>query len=170
MPRALIFIAQQGYQDVELKGTRDGLETAGFSITLTSKEAGECVGKYDGRETADIAMRDVHVMDFDCIAFIGGPGAGAYANDGDALQLANDAVRADKIVGAICIAPTILAKARLLEGKHATVFESDEAIATLKEYGALYTGDSVTVDGKIVTGNGPKAAEEFGVTLAKMAS
>jgi protease I len=169
MRKVLFIIAQQGYQDRELEGTRQGLVDAGFSVVLASTEAGECSGKFGGRELADVALRDVNVQDYDRIAFIGGPGAAALADDHEALRIANDAVRADVPLGAICIAPVILAKARVLTGRKATVWNLDgEQGAVLEKAGATYTGDLVTVDGKIVTGNGPEAAVEFGKTLAAL--
>jgi putative intracellular protease/amidase len=32
----------------------------------------------------------------------------------------------------------------------------------------IYTGKNVEVDGKIITGNGPKASREFGRKIAEM--
>jgi len=169
MPTVLIIIAPEGYQDVEYEGTRKGLEEAGFDIVIASKEAGECHGKLGGTEQATVALRDVNIEDYDRIGFIGGPGAGAYASDPEALKIANDTARAGKPLGAICIAPTILAKAQVLSGKKATVWDNNgENQALLEKYGAQYTGDDITVDGMIVTGNGPGAAEEFGKALAAL--
>lgn len=167
MPKALVVIAQEGYQDKELEGTRSGLLAAGFEVVIASKQVGKCAGKFGGAEHAQVAMGDVRMEDFDRVAFIGGPGAAAYASDPDALHLAQEVARAEKPLGAICIAPTILAKAHVLEDKRATVWDSGgEQIALLERYGATYSGESVTVDGNIVTGNGPEAAEEFGRAFA----
>ena len=167
--KVLIIIAPEGYQDVEYQGTRDGLEGAGYEITVGSTEAGECRGKLGGSEQATVALRDVNIEDYDKIAFIGGPGAHALAQDPEALRIAGETARAGKPLGAICIAPTILAKAHVLEGKRATVWDSGgEQQALLEKYGAEYTGEEVTIDGQIVTGNGPAAAEEFGKTLARL--
>ena len=169
MKSALLIIAQSGYQDHELAGTRDGLVAAGFDIVLASKEAGECTGKLGGTENATVALRDVSVADYDRIAFIGGPGMIPYADEPDAVAVARAAGEAGMPLGAICIAPTILAKAHVLEGKRATVWDSDgEQEALLKQYDALYTAEDVTVDGQIVTANGPHAAEEFGKTFAAL--
>ena len=64
----------------------------------------------------------------------------------------------------ICIGPRILANAGLLKGVKATCFESEaEAIGKL---GAVFTGNDVERDGKVITGNGPHAAAEFGRTIA----
>lgn len=168
MTPALIIIAQKGYQDKELAGTRKELEEAGFNVTLASTEAGTCSGKLGGTETAKIALRDVVVPRFHRIVFIGGPGAHELAADVDALNVARAAVKAQIPLGAICIAPTILAAAGVLQGKKATVWDDGERtqIKFLEEHGATYSGEVVTVDGLIVTGNGPEAAEEFGRVLA----
>lgn len=169
MNTALIIIAKEGYQDKELAGTRAGLEAAGFTVTIASTEEGPCTGKLGGTETAAIALRDVVVSRFDRIAFIGGPGAHALVNNFDALNVARAAAKRNMPLGAICIAPTILAAAGVLDGKRATVWDKDgEQERFILEHGATYTGELVTVDGMIVTGNGPDAAEEFGKTLAAL--
>lgn len=167
MPRALIILAQQGYQDKEYEGTKKGLRSAGYEITVASTEEGECVGKYGSTEVSKIALRDVDVSKFDKVAFIGGPGAAALADNEDAKRIARDALQLGKKLGAICIAPTILARAGVLKGKKATVWDSNGVQATLlQSEGAINTGEMVTVDGDIVTANGPDAAEEFGMALA----
>lgn len=170
MRTALIILAQQEFQDHEYEGTRKGLVDAGFVVVIGSKKKGECTGKFGGKVDAAIALKDVKVTDYDRIAFIGGPGAAAYASDHEALKIANDAVRANIPLGAICIAPTILAKARVLENRKATVWDDGQGtqIAMLTDMGAIYTGDTITVDGLIVTGNGPEAAEEFGRAFASL--
>ncbi|MDD5469653.1 MAG: DJ-1/PfpI family protein [Candidatus Peribacteraceae bacterium] len=170
MKRALLVIAQRNYQDLELSGTRDVLLEAGFTVEFASSEAGACHGKFGGIEQADFALRDVVVKEYDCIAFIGGPGAAVFASDPEALRIANEAAHAEIPLGAICIAPVILAKARVLEGRRATAWDDDgKQSALLTQYGATFTGDSVVVDGNIATGNGPDAAEEFGRALVRIA-
>lgn len=167
--KALLIITKQGYQDVELKGTRDGLLAAGFSVVLASTEAGECIGKYDGREEATIAMKDVKVADYNRIGFIGGPGAFALRDNTDAHRIARETVQAKKPLGAICIAPMILASSGVLQGKKATVATpTDEQVPFFEKQGVTYTGEDVTVDGLIVTANGPKAAEQFGRQFASL--
>lgn len=167
MRSCLLVIAKEGYQDKELEGTRRGLEEGGFSLMLASTEIGPCTGKFGGTEEATIALRDVDVSAYDRIAFIGGPGAKALREDEDALRVAREACAKGMIVGAICIAPTILAAAGALKGKRATVWNEDgEQSGYIEGHGASYTGQPVTVDGTIVTGDGPASAEAFGKALA----
>ncbi len=160
MKRAALIIAKEGFQDIELNGTRQALVNAGYEITLISTETGRCIGKFEGEEEATLALADLAVDTYDCIAFIGGPGAAALAENEEAKRIARDAVQAHIPLGAICVAPTILARAGVLKKKKATVCPGNEQI--LAEEGAQNTGKAVTVDGLIVTGNGPDAAAEFG--------
>ncbi|PIR71487.1 MAG: hypothetical protein COU43_02395, partial [Candidatus Nealsonbacteria bacterium CG10_big_fil_rev_8_21_14_0_10_37_25] len=69
-----------------------------------------------------------------------------------------------KVLASICISPVILAKAGVLKGKKATVWSSpmDKVpVRILEENEAIYQDKSVVADGKIVTANGPAAAEKF---------
>ena len=167
MKKALLIIAKQGFQDVELQGTRDGLTDADFDVILASTEAGPCIGKFGGEEDAAIVLKDVNVKDYDRIGFIGGPGAAQLWQNAEAKRIAQDTVKAKKPLGAICIAPKILAAAEVLVGKKATVWnEDDDQAGFMALHDCEYTGEDVTVDGLIVTGNGPKAAEEFGRVFA----
>ena len=169
MKSALLILAQKGYQDVELQGTRDGLTAAGFKVVLASTKKGECVGKFDGREMAQIGLKDVKVKDYDRVAFIGGPGMMQAWQDEEMKRVAREAVENDIVLGAICIAPKILASAEVLVGKKATVANGDgDQDGFLALHDCEYTGEPVTVDGKIVTANGPDAAEEFGKALAAL--
>ena len=110
--------------------------------------------------------KDIKFEDFDGIFFVGGGGAAVYFEDNVIHNIARQFYDNGKLVSAICIAPVILANAGLLQNKKATVFP-DGADALLQN-GAIYTGNSVEVDGKIVTGNGPQAAKQFAEELLKI--
>lgn len=167
--KALIVIAPEGYQDHEFDGTCSGLRKAGFDIVVGSSHKGECYGKLGGIVQSSISLRDVNVEQYDRIAFIGGPGAKVYDADPDALRIVRDTVHAQKSLGAICIAPRILAAAGVLKGKRATVWNDDrEQGVFLEEHGAHYVPEHVVVDGMIVTADGPSVAEEFGRTFASL--
>ena len=68
-----------------------------------------------------------------------------------------------KLTSAICLAPMTLANAGLLKGKKATIWK--DAVVDFKTKGVVYTGKPVERDGRIITGSGPEAAEEFGKAL-----
>ncbi|MBU1999205.1 MAG: DJ-1/PfpI family protein, partial [Candidatus Omnitrophica bacterium] len=113
----------------------------------------------------DMLFTDINIKDFDGIVFVGGKGASAYFDDPVAHKLAQDSLKENRILGAICIAPVILARAGVLKGKKATVWSSEAG--QLRDKGADYTGQNVERDGKIITAAGPFAANEFGEELAR---
>ena len=163
--RVLLVIAPSNFRDEELFDSKAALEQSGAETTIASRQTGTITGMLGGKAEATLALADVNPADFDAVVFIGGTGASAYFDDGTAQQIAKDAVSQGKVVAAICIAPSILANAGLLDGKDATAFESEAG--NLKAKGADYTGKAVTVDGKLITGNGPGAARQFGQEIAK---
>ena len=73
----------------------------------------------------DITLDQIDPGAFDAVIFVGGGGSEVYFDDPKAHNIARKAFKAKKLVCAICIAPSILAKAGLLEGRKATVWEGD---------------------------------------------
>lgn len=163
--KVLMVLAPKDFRDEEYQKPRGILESAGFAVEVASKEVSEAVGMFGAKATVDKDIAQVNVDDYDAVVFVGGTGAVVYFDDQAALSLAKSAFEKGKVVGAICIAPSILANAGILTGKKVTAFSSEAG--NLQTKGAQYTGEAVTVDGKIVTARGPEAAEEFGRKLVE---
>ena len=70
----------------------------------------------------------------------------------------------DRLVSAICAAPSILASLGLLDGRRATCHPDFEGSMP----GAVLTGESVTVDGNMITGQGLGAAFPFAFELVRI--
>lgn len=164
--KVLMVIAPKDFRDEEYQKPRIVLENAGAQITVVSKGVKIATGTLGATVNIDKDLSEVNVADYDAIIFVGGVGASIYFNDQTAFSLAQQAVQQGKVVGAICIAPSILANAGILQGKNATCFSSEAGNLQVK--GANYTGQSVTIDGNIVTANGPGAAEEFGKKITEL--
>jgi len=163
--KVLMVVAPQNFRDEEYQKPRQILEQAGFEIEVASKGVSEAVGMFGAKARVDKDITQVNVDDYLGVVFVGGTGAAVYFEDQNALNLAKNAFEKGKVVGAICIAPSILANAGILEGKKATVFFSEKESLTTK--GVQYTGELVTVDGNIVTANGPGAVEKFGKKIVE---
>jgi protease I len=164
--KVLMVVAPQNFRDEEYQKPRQVLEAGGWQIEVASRGVNEAVGMFGAKAKIDKDISQVNVDDYLGVVFVGGTGAAIYFEDQTALTLAKTAFEKGKVVGAICIAPSILANAGILEGKRATAFSSEQENLTAK--GAFYTGQSVTVDGKIVTANGPAAAGEFGEKILSL--
>jgi len=166
-----MIIAFREFRDEEYFIPKQVLGAAGAEITTCSSSLGKAIGKLGGEIEINILIKDLKVADYDAVLFIGGPGAANYISNSACHRIARQAVEADRVLGAICIAPAILAKAGVLDGKKATVWSSvmdKSAVKILEENGAIFQKDSVVVDGKIVTGNGPGAAKEFGEKIVEI--
>ena len=171
--KALLIIAFQNYQDIEYGETRKALEKADIAVMVASTKLGMARGKLGGTTKVDLLLEQVDVDDYDAIIFIGGPGAVEYIKNEKALEIAKKAKVLDKLLGAICIAPAILAKAGVLSEKKATIWTSEEdksPIKFLKEGKAKFIDQDVVVDGRVVTACGPHAAKKFGGTIAELLS
>jgi len=159
-------IAAELFRDEEYLVPKELLEKSGHKVLTVSTTLDYAQGKLGAKVKPDCLLRDLSVARADALVFVGGGGSSQYFNDLSAHRLARDFYKQGKVVGAICIAPVILANAGLLRGKKATVFP--DGAADLLKGGAIYTGEPVVTDGLIITGNGPTAAAAFGEELARL--
>ncbi len=111
----------------------------------------------------DINISLVNQEDFAGIVIIGGSGTHILFDNEILLNLISQFFGEGKLVAAICSAPTILANAGILKDKNATCFPGYED--KLESKGAKLTYENVTIDGNIITANGPDAASEFGTAI-----
>lgn len=168
---AIFIIAFQNFRDEEYFRPREVLEKAGFQITVASTEKGIAQGIEGGEVKIDFTIDSVKAADFDAVIFVGGPGAIKHQDNKGFHQLAQGAMGQGKIVAAICIAPTILAKAGVLDGKRATVWSSAldrRPVQLLQEEGAIFENKPVVIDGKLITATGPQVAKEFGEAIVQV--
>lgn len=165
MKRVVMLIAQNTFRDEEYEVPKRVLESKGAHVTTASRTAGKCIGKLGAVVEAQISLTESTQQDWDAVVFVGGAGAAEYFDDPEAHTLARKAA-SEGVVAAICIAPSILARAGILKGIEATAYPSqkDDLVA----YGALWNDGPVVRRGNVVTGNGPDAAEEFGEEVAAL--
>lgn len=161
--QAVMIIAKSKFRDEELAEPKKIMEKEGIKVTVASSSLAEAKGMLGAKVKPRILVKNVKVKDYDIIVFVGGIGAKEYFNDKTAHKIAKDAVKEKKVLGAICIAPSILANAGVLKGLKATVYKSEKK--NLEKHKAKYTGKLVEKAGNIITANGPKAAKEFGKAL-----
>ncbi len=166
MPAVLMVIAPSQFRDEEYARPKEVFERHGYDVVTASVAPGPCRGRFGMMARAEEAMLDVDTSKFDAVAFIGGAGARVFFDDHYAHRVARAMAESGDVVAAICIAPSTLAHAGLLAGKTVTSFPSQES--DLKEHGAVYTGNPVEVDGRIVTANGPEAADAFGEAIVAL--
>jgi protease I len=168
--KAVMLIAFRDFRDEEYFVTKEILEKAGIEIKTASNKMGRAIGKFGGDTEVDLLVSQINVSDFDAIIFVGGPGCLDALDNEESYRIAREAVSQNKVLAAICISPVILARAGVLRGKRATVWNDfvKSQAKILKREGAIFEDKPVVVDGKIVTANGPEAAKDFGEAILSL--
>jgi deglycase len=158
-----LVIAEKMFRDEEYLEPKMLLEQAEVRVLTVSTTLKKAVGKLGLVVQPDVLLRDLKNHPLDALIFIGGAGSSQYFEDKIAHDLAWHFYNQGKIVGAICSAPVILAKAGLLKGRKATVFPSDKDHLVANQ--AIYTGSQVEIDDRLITGCGPEVSKQFGKEL-----
>lgn len=169
---AALIIAEKTFRDEEYQIPKEMLEKAGVKVLTVSTTLNKAIGKLGMEAQPDLLISALDKHELDALIFIGGGGSSQYFKDPTAHNLARKMFSQGRIVGAICIAPVILAEAGILQGLKATVYPDGKTV--LQEKGAAYTGNGVEIDRSapskaiVITGAGPEAAPEFGKQLVKL--
>lgn len=163
MAKVYVFLAN-GFEDVEALIPIDVLRRGGVEVVTVSTTEEPIVTSAHGVGTcADKAFEVCDFSDADLLMLPGGmPGANNLYEHEGVCQAVRDQSAKGKKVAAICAAPAVvLAPLGILDGKKATCYPGFEG--ALKD--ATYTGDLVTVDGNVTTGEGPAAAFPYAYEL-----
>jgi len=112
---------------------------------------------------ADTTWSEINLDEFGAIVLPGGgKGTEVLKHDERILKAVHQFAITDRHVCAICAAPTVLAKAGVLEGRTATCYPS-----CAEELGDAYDNAPVIADGNIITSQGPGTALLFSLVLVQ---
>lgn len=169
--RVLVPLAD-GFEEIEAIAIVDTLRRAELEV-VTAALRGDASRIVHGAHGIDVvADRDFAACTapdappFAALVLPGGmPGTQHLGDDPRVLALVREMHAAGKLVAAICAAPSVLAKAGVLEGVPATSFPGFQA----KLAGAQVERERrVVVSGSIVTSQGPGTALEFALELVHL--
>ncbi len=170
MVKVALIIAFRDFRDEEYFIPREKLEEAGFEVLTASTSKGKALGKLGGEAESDLLIEDLDVSDYNAVLFIGGPGAHKLIENEQCRRIAREALKEEIVLGAICIAPAILARAGVLKRKKATVWSGamdKSAVKILKEEGADYLPEPLVESDNVVTASGPDSAQAFAEKIIK---
>ena len=143
-------------------GKRNGDGSAGRGGAADEDEVGAVRGSHGIRIVPDAALEDIGPEDFDAVVLPGGyPGFVHLGEDERVLDLVRRMDGLGKYVAAICGAPSVLIKAGVVEGRHATIHPAGRKDLTDDQY----VDDRVVVSGKLVTSKAAGTAMEFALRL-----
>ena len=156
-----------GFEEAEALVTADVLRRADVPVTLAGIGGELITGAHGIAVRADAPVESVKLKEDDMVVLPGGMGGVAsIEGSGPAMALIRQAGTDVRLrLAAICAAPTLLARARLLApGVRAVCYPGMEG--ELIEAGAVPAMDQpVVIQGRLVTGRGPGAAFDFGLAM-----
>ena len=157
-----------GFEEMEALVPADLLRRAGVEVALVGVSGELVPGGHNIVVKADLPLSEVRFEDMEGVMLPGGGvGVANLGADANVEALVKGAAAQDKLVSAICAAPSLLSKWGLLEGKQAVCYPTwKDKIAD-----ACYLpGEKLAVEGKTVTGQAAGASFEFGLKLIEVLS
>jgi len=165
--KILMVIPHTQFRDEEFFEPKKIFESEGATVTVASATVRPCHGTKGGTVTSQVAIADAKAEEFDALVICGGPSAPDFLwNDKKLAELAAAMSAAGKVIAAISLATVVLAKAKLLAGKNATVYFLPQAIQELKTAGATYVTDPLVVQEKLIMAEGPMESVRFGQAIS----
>ena len=164
----IAILATNGFEQSELVEPKKALEDAGATVHVVSPESGSIKGwdQEDWGDSVDVdkTLADVDASAYDALVLPGGqmnPDTLRVNDDALAFVKAFDA--AGKPIAAICHAPWLLVETGIVEGRHATSYESIRT--DLENAGAKVRDESVVVcphgNGPLITSRNPDDLPDF---------
>ncbi len=156
-----IFLAE-GFEEIEALAPLDIMRRAGIEVKTIGVMGEFVTGAHKITVKADALIDDVDYSLIDAIILPGGlPGTTNLEKD-EKVQAAIDyAAENDKLVCAICAAPSILGHKGLLKDKEATCYPGFEDSFD----GGKYLKKPVVKSGNFITSNGMGSAYDFGFEI-----
>ncbi|HNH85504.1 MAG TPA: type 1 glutamine amidotransferase domain-containing protein [Solirubrobacterales bacterium] len=162
--RVAILVANEGVEEIELKGPLQALRDAGAEVDLVAPEEGQ-VQAFNHLDkgspfTVDRTVSEVSSDEYAALVLPGGvANPDNLRTHEDAVAFAGSFFEAGKPVGAICHAPWTLVEAGVLEGRTLTLWPSLKT--DIENAGATWVDEEVHVDGEFVTSRRPDDLESF---------
>ena len=167
--KVLMVIAQRKFRDEEFEHPKAVFLGKGFAVIVAAPEKKECTGMKGATVMPDLSIADAAARQYDAVVVVGGSGAKeSLWGNRTLFNILNAHHAAGKPVAAICIAPVVLAQAGLLKGISATVFKAPDTLEQFASHGVTLEEKNVAISGTIVTADGPAAARQFGLAVAKL--
>lgn len=165
MKKVNIYLAD-GFEEIEAVTVIDVLRRAGIevkAVSVTGKK--EVKGAHAITITADALFEAVNNQEADAVVLPGGMPGTNNLNAHTALKnLLIYFSEANKLVGAICAAPSILGKLGLMIGRRTTCYPGFEQYLG----GAVLEEETVVRDDNFITSRGPGTAVYFALSLVEV--
>lgn len=160
--KTAVFLAA-GFEEIEALTAVDLLRRVGFQvdmISITSEEG--VVGAHGIEVKTNKIIKELNFDIYDALIFPGGmPGTKNLGENELLMRELKKHYQKEKLVAAICAAPSLFGKLGILKGKKACCYPGFEEDLQ----GANVTYNAVEIDGNIITSRGVGTAIEFALSI-----
>src|SRR6478735_1120105 len=159
--KRVAMLVEDEFEDRELTGPLEALRAAGATVTMIGPTKG---AQFRGKRgeaivTSEVAAGAARMKDFDALVIPGGHAPDKMRMRHAMVDLARDAMEANKPVAAICHGPQLLISANALRGRTLTCWPS--IAIDVKNAGGLYVDKPVVLDGNLITSRKPDDVRVF---------
>lgn len=160
----IAILSTNGFEQSELEVPLSTLRNQGAEVHVVTPD-GEDIKGWDNKDwgdtvSADKALSDVSVSDYDALVLPGGQmNPDILRANEDVVSFVRDFVASGKTVAAICHAPWLLVEADAAKGRDMTAYKSIKT--DVINAGARWKDEPVVVDNGIVTSRNPDDLEAF---------
>jgi 4-methyl-5(b-hydroxyethyl)-thiazole monophosphate biosynthesis len=159
--RVLVYLAP-GFEEIEAVTIIDLLRRADIEVIAAGLEEGYITGSHGISILSDKSIENLNSDDFDILVLPGGqPGTNNLKKNQKVIDSIKDFKQKNKLIGAICAAPTVLQEAGILDNKRVTSYPSEKGVFK----SSVYEESSVVKDDNIITSRGVGTAIDFALDL-----
>jgi protease I len=164
--KVLMVIPHTQFRDEEFFEPKKILEDEGAKVIVASTSVRTCRGMKGGTIQSEVAIADAKADEYVGLVLCGGSSVPEFFwNDKKLQELAAAMAAAGKVIAAICLSTVVLAKAKLLAEREATVYFLPEAFEELKAAGAKYVPETLLIHNNIILAEGPPDSQRFGQAI-----
>ena len=157
----MVYLAP-GFEEIEAVTIIDLLRRANIEVTVAGIKDKSVRGAHGITILSDIYDKEVEPDDYDYLVLPGGqPGTDNLKKNKYIIELIKKFKHENKLIAAICAAPTVLLEAGILESKRVTSYPSEKHLFA----SSIYEESPVVKDGNIITSQGVGTAIDFALDL-----
>jgi protease I len=165
--KRVAILVEKNFEDSEFQIPYNALKEAGAEVTVLGSRMNETYQGKQGKASIDPdgTTTEARAADFDAVVIPGGMAPDTMRTNMKTVHFVEDAVRAGKLVAAVCHGPQVLIEGDLLKGKRATGFRAIRK--DMQNAGAEYVNEPLVVDGNLITSRRPSDVPIFAAAILR---
>lgn len=156
-------IMADGVEELEAIGVIDILRRARITVDVYSLFDKDVIASKQTVITNLLKFSEYSSKDYDMLFIPGGPHYRKLMESSKVIEVINDFYNSNRLISAICAAPTILGKMGLLKGKKYTCFTSMN-----EDFGGEFIDAYSVIDLPFVTGRSAAAVIDFAFDIVSV--